>query len=81
MPKGPRGEKRPPDVIGAAVLVGRIATGEADDTRDDRVLASKKGGEARARSLSEQERAEIAKKAAKSRWEKARAAPGLKEPS
>jgi hypothetical protein len=25
MPKGPRGEKRPADVIGAAVMVGRIA--------------------------------------------------------
>jgi hypothetical protein len=31
MPKGPQGQKRPPDVIGAAVLVGRIATGEAED--------------------------------------------------
>ena len=28
MPKGPRGEKRPADVIGAAVRVMRIATGE-----------------------------------------------------
>jgi hypothetical protein len=28
MPRGPRGEKRPADVIGAAVMVGRIATGE-----------------------------------------------------
>jgi hypothetical protein len=27
-PRGPRGEKRPADVIGAAVLVGRIATGD-----------------------------------------------------
>lgn len=35
MPKGPRGEKRPADAIGLAVLVGRIATGEAEDTRDD----------------------------------------------
>jgi hypothetical protein len=26
MPRGPRGEKRPADVIGAAVMVGRIAT-------------------------------------------------------
>ncbi len=31
MPKGPKGEKRPADVIGAAILVGRIATGEAED--------------------------------------------------
>jgi hypothetical protein len=29
MPRGPRGEKRPADVIGAAVMVGGIATGEA----------------------------------------------------
>jgi hypothetical protein len=28
MPRGPKGEKRPADVIGAAVMVGRIATGE-----------------------------------------------------
>jgi hypothetical protein len=28
VPRGPRGEKRPADVIGAAVMVGKIATGE-----------------------------------------------------
>jgi hypothetical protein len=28
MPKGTRGEKRPADVIGAAVMVAKIATGE-----------------------------------------------------
>jgi hypothetical protein len=28
MPKGPKGEKRPADVIGNAVKVMRIATGE-----------------------------------------------------
>ena len=31
MPKGPKGEKRPADVIGAAVMVARIATGEIED--------------------------------------------------
>ena len=31
MTKGPKGERRPADVIGAAILVGRIATGEAKD--------------------------------------------------
>jgi hypothetical protein len=31
MPRGLKGEKRPADVIGAAVMVGRIATGEIDD--------------------------------------------------
>jgi hypothetical protein len=28
MPRGPRGEKHPADVIGAAVMVARIAAGE-----------------------------------------------------
>lgn len=32
MPRGPKGEKRPGDVIGAAIMVGRIATGEIDET-------------------------------------------------
>ena len=33
MPKGPRGEKRPADVIGAAIMIGRIATGEVPLSR------------------------------------------------
>ena len=32
MPKGPRGEKRPADVIGAAVMA-KIATGEIEEAR------------------------------------------------
>jgi hypothetical protein len=31
MPRGPKGEKRPADVIGAAVMVGSIATGEIEE--------------------------------------------------
>jgi hypothetical protein len=31
MPKGPQGQKRPGDVIGAAIMVAKIATGEVDD--------------------------------------------------
>jgi len=31
MPKGPKGEKRPADVIGAAVMVAKIATGELEE--------------------------------------------------
>ena len=31
MPRGPKGERRPADVIGAAVMVARIATGEGED--------------------------------------------------
>ena len=32
MPRGPKGEKRPADVIGNAVKVMRIATGEEEET-------------------------------------------------
>lgn len=74
MPKGPKGEKRPADVIGNAVKVMRIATGEEDDALMDdgkdkaAVSLGKRGGDARAKSLSQKQRAEIAKKAAKARW-------------
>jgi hypothetical protein len=74
MPKGPRGEKRPADVIGAAIKVAKIATGEesedrADDGKDPHAKAlGKKGGEARASKLSADERSRIASKAAKKRW-------------
>lgn len=77
MPKGPNGQKRPADVIGNAVRVMEIATGqveeesETDDGKDPAAKAlGKKGGEARAMSLSKKRRSEIAKKAAKSRWKK-----------
>jgi len=73
MPKGPRGEKRPADVIGAAVMVGRIATGEVEDSGNDPTKAhhsrgGKKGGAARAAKLTPEERSAIAKKAAIKRW-------------
>lgn len=45
MPKGPQGQKRPADVIGNAVHVMRIATGEIEDTkRDAGTEANRKGG-------------------------------------
>jgi hypothetical protein len=74
MPTGPKGEKRPADVIGNAVKVMRIATGEeSDDVPDDgkdpaAKPLGKKGGAARAKSTSPERRAEIARKAAASRW-------------
>lgn len=75
MPKGPKGEKRPADVIGNAVHVMRIATGEieegtpVDDGKDPAAKAlGKKGGAARAAKLTPEERAEIARKAAAKRW-------------
>jgi len=49
--RGPRGEKRPADVIGNAVHVMRIATGEIEDTRSAAPKRAK-GGKARARALS-----------------------------
>lgn len=74
MPKGPKGEKRPADVIGNAVKVMRIATGEESDEKTDdgkdkaAVSLGKRGGEARAKKLSTERRSEIATKAAKLRW-------------
>ncbi|MEP4190467.1 MAG: RNA-binding protein [Sneathiella sp.] len=76
MPKGPKGEKRPADAIGLAVMIGNIATGEVDDeTPDDgkdpaaKAMGSK-GGKARAAKLSPEQRSDIAKKAAAKRWDK-----------
>jgi len=73
MPKGPKGENRPADVIGNAVKVMRIAA----DQEEDAVAAStagaalgKLGGHARARNMTPERRTEIAKKAAAERWGK-----------
>ncbi len=74
MPKGPDGQKRKADVIGNAVLIARIATGEvSDDTPDDgkdkaAQALGRKGGAARAKAMTPERRAEIAKKAAAKRW-------------
>ena len=73
MPRGPKGEKRPADVIGAAVMVGRIATGEIEDPQSKapaRATGGKSGGKRRAEILSADQRREIAIKAANSRWKK-----------
>jgi hypothetical protein len=74
MPKGPKGEKRPADVIGGAVKVMRIATGEEEDEREATASAAaqlgKLGGAARARNLTAEQRAEIARQGAAKRWRK-----------
>lgn len=73
MPKGPRGEKRPADVIGAAVKVMRIATGEEEEDfgkTPNRAKGGRKGGKARAASLTPEQRSEIAHAAAAARWKK-----------
>jgi hypothetical protein len=74
MPRGPKGEKRPADAIGNAVMIGRIATGEIDDltTEDGKnaaaVALGRMGGKARAEGMTAKRRKEIAKKAAATRW-------------
>lgn len=76
MPKGPKGEKRPADAIGLAVMIGKIATGEIEDTAPDdgkdpaaKALGAK-GGRKRAETMTPERRAEIARKAASTRWSK-----------
>jgi hypothetical protein len=74
MPKGPRGEKRPADVIGNAVKVMRVATGEeTEELETDRAKSAaaelgSRGGKVRAARMSPERRREIARKAAKARW-------------
>lgn len=76
MPKGPKGEKRPADVIGNAIKVARIATGEEEDapTDDGKDKAAqslgRRGGKARAKALSSKRKREIATTAARKRWKK-----------
>ena len=76
MPRGPKGQKRPADVIGNAVRVMEIATGQRDEEFEDdgkdpaaKALGAK-GGKARATKLSPERRREIAREAAKARWQK-----------
>jgi hypothetical protein len=81
MPKGPQGQKRPADVIGNAVRVMQIATGEiaedfatnSSDGKDPAAVAlgrrgGLKGGPARAASLTSEQRKKVAQDAAKRRW-------------
>ncbi len=77
MPKGPKGEKRPADVIGNAVRVMQIAIGEESDIASDdgknkaAQALGKLGGAARAKAVSKTRRKEIAEQAARKRWSKA----------
>jgi hypothetical protein len=72
LPKGPRGEKRPGDVIGAAIMVARIATGEVEDkgvpVESAAAQLGRKGGKKRAEGMTPERRSEIARAAAAKRW-------------
>ena len=76
MAKGPKGQKRPTDVISNAVKVMKIATGEEEDTIEDdgkdpaaKTLGAK-GGKKRRQTLTPKQRSEIASVAAQARWKK-----------
>ena len=74
MPRGPKGEKRPADVVANAVRVARIATGEepeelTDDGKDTSAVSlGRRGGKARAEKMTAERRTEIAKTAARVKW-------------
>ncbi len=67
--KKTKGTKRPADVIGNAIAVAKIATGERVEP-PKKATNRKNSGKARAEALSAEKRSEIAKKAAKKRWDK-----------
>jgi hypothetical protein len=77
MPKGPKGERRPRDVVSNAVHVMRVLTGEAEEVVEARPTKNeaaaelgRKGGRKRAESMTPERRAEIARNAAERRWRK-----------
>lgn len=66
---------RPRDPIALAKLIGDIATGQAVDAVEDgkdagTIAKGRKGGAARASTLTPRQRAEIAQLAAQARWKK-----------
>ena len=72
MPRGPQGQKRPTDVVGRAMHVAKIATGEIKETLEEkpkRQPGRKRSGKARAAALTPERRSEIAGAVA-ARWGK-----------
>ena len=75
MPKGTQGRKRPADVNARAVMIAKIATGRIEEmtTEDGKnaaaVALGRMGGKARAEALGKRRRKEIARAAAKKRWD------------
>lgn len=71
MPRGPRGEIRPADVIGCAVAVARLSVGDTTETTKEpsgRVRSGHAGAKARAEALTSEQRRAIARKGAAARW-------------
>jgi hypothetical protein len=79
MPRSPKGAQRPRDTNQLAKLMVDILTGQVEDrepTPEERGVdpaasaMGKKGGPARAASMTSERRREIARKAAQKRWQK-----------
>lgn len=68
MPRGPNGEKRPGDTIGAAVMVAKIATGEIEEELPANREGKVNGGKGRVNGMTAEERSALARKAAQVRW-------------
>ena len=68
MPRGPNGEKRPRDTVGCAVHVMKIATGEIEEDLPKNQEGKVNGGKTRAKSMTPEERKELARGAARARW-------------
>lgn len=77
MPTGPKGQKRPRDANQLAKYIVDVAAGDVEDRaptpeeegKDPAAVAlGRKGGAARAKSMTAEQRSEIAKNAAAKRW-------------
>lgn len=69
MPRGPKGEKRPADVVASAHKVFQITIGEdTDDIPSVRRRSELAGAATTAKALSGADRKAIAKMAASARW-------------
>ena len=70
MPRGPKGEKRPGNTIQAAIQVARIATGEEEEEipNQEKRSSGKTGGRRRAKALTPEQRSDIGRRGATSRW-------------
>jgi hypothetical protein len=75
-PMAERRLKRPRDPIQLGKLIGDIATGQIKDEEDNSgksevaIARGRRGGPARARALTPEQRSEIARIAAEARWKK-----------
>ena len=67
---GPNGEKRPSDPIAQAVLIGKIATRQVEDTsvHAAKSAAGRKGAKVRHASMDGEQRKALAKAGAAARW-------------